>query len=95
MAKPVAIVVFLDDNTHYDIDVAGVQSMFLSEGAAASCGHGPPYQVPGPNSPVHGPFPDHQGPPPIANNSGAGNSGGGVSTMEGSCYYVSGMIICP
>jgi hypothetical protein len=95
MAKATKIVVWFDDDTHYDIDPAGVQSMFLSEGAAAGCGHGPPYQVPGPHSPVHGPFPDH-GPPPVANNSGAGNSGdGGVSTMEGSCYYVNGMIICP
>ena len=97
MAKPTAIVVWFDDNTRYHIDPALIQSLFTSDTAADACGHGGPHQIPAPGGPIRGPFADHQGPPPppIANGSTHDMTADTATAMEGTCYYVNGVIVCP
>jgi hypothetical protein len=96
MAKPTAIVVWFDDNTRFHIDPDAIQSLFINESAAAGCGHPGPHQVPGPAAPVHGPFPDHQGPPPKPERAAANatTESAAASVEGGSCYYVNGVIVC-
>jgi hypothetical protein len=84
MPNPTRIVVWFDDGTWWEIDPGKIKYIFANEGGAASCAHHPPYQTPGPGSPVQGP---HTGPVPPTSTMTAQDSG--------TCYYVNGMIFCP
>ena len=96
MAKLTAIALWFDDGTRYDIDPNGVQSIFTGQGAAGKCGHHGPYETPGPQSPVHGPYPD-KNPPKGGGTNGAPADSGSMSLMNtgGGCYWVNGTIVCP
>ena len=86
MAKPTRIVVWFDDDTWYEIDPGRFASAFMSQAAANMAGHHPPYETPGPNSGIKGPF---HGPVADATASSDANA------LEGSCYWVNGVIVCP
>jgi len=94
MPKPTAIVIWFDDNTCFNIDPSRVNSVFVTESAAMDCGHEPPYEKPGPDSPVKGPI-NNPPPPPSAAKSGGASSDTSMSALEGTCYYINGVIICP
>lgn len=89
MPKPTAIVIWFDDNTRYHIDPSFMKSMFMNAGAAAQCGHPGPFNKPPVPGPVAGPFADSAG-PPRANGATAADT-----TVEGTCYLVNGVIVCP
>lgn len=97
MAKLTWISVWFDDGTRYDIEPDGIRSIFTSQAPGQKCGHHGPYQTPGPNAPVKGPFPDSNPPHPDAGgNAGSGSGGGALAaTAEGSCYYINGVLVCP
>ena len=96
MAKLTWISVWFDDGTRYDVEPAGINSIFTTQGQGAKCGHHGPFQTPGANAPVKGPFPDSNPPHPTP---GGGNAAGGGSMMAmeggGACYYVNGVLFCP
>jgi hypothetical protein len=93
MAKLTALSFWFDDGTRYDIDPGAVRSIFTGQGAAGQCGHHGPYETPGPNSPVKGPFPDHQ--PPHSPAATPGETRTNLAAAGGSCYWVNGVIVCP
>ena len=81
MPKATKIVIHFDDGTSYDIDPASAGSIFTSEAKAKKCNHNPPY-----------------GKPP----KGGGTAGGGTAAdtttaaaLEGTCYFINGVIVCP
>jgi hypothetical protein len=85
MPKATKLVVHFDDGSTYEIPAEGTGSIFLNEVKAKRCGHNPPY-----------------GKPPKTN--GTSDSGTlslmsdetpELQTMEGSCYIINGMVVCP
>lgn len=85
MAKATRIVVWFDDGSWYEINPGGIGCTFMSEAIAASHGHHPPFQVPGPASPIKGPFSG-----PVSTDTVAA-----VDDTAGTCYYVNGVVVCP
>ena len=89
MPKATKIVVHFDDGSMYEVPVDKFGSLFTSEAKAKKCGHNPPY-----------------GKPPKSGSSTDSATVGLMSTsettdstemqaMEGACYWVNGVIICP
>jgi hypothetical protein len=103
MPKPTKLVVYFDDGSTYEIPADGTGSIFIGEEKAKKCGHKPPYKKP-PKPPKSSAATESQ---PLtlmsaANSTTADTTEADTSAddteaqvMEGSCYLVNGVIVCP
>jgi hypothetical protein len=102
MARLIAMSVWFDDGMRYDIDPDAIRSVFMTQGGGAKCGHHGPFQKPGQNTPVKGPFPDSNPPHAQAGGNPSPGNANADATVEamavtdtGKCYYVDGVLVCP
>jgi hypothetical protein len=90
MPTATKIVVHFDDGTTFEIPAAGTVYIFLNEPKARKCGHKPPYKKP--------PKPEDEAVSLLsADSTTTGTSAGATEAqvMEGSCYEINGVIVCP
>ena len=92
MPKATKIVVHFDDGTTYEVAADKFGSLFMSEAKAKKCGHNPPYGKPPKNgsstdSATLGLMSTSESTEPADSTE--------TQVMEGACYMVGGVIICP
>jgi hypothetical protein len=91
MPKATKLVVHFDDGSTYEIPAEGTGSIFLKEEKAKKCGHNPPYKKP----PKKG---DGGATDTAAADATADETAPADTTMmamEGSCYIINGLVVCP
>ena len=94
MPKPTKLVVYFDDGSTYEIPADGTGSIFIGEEKAKKCGHKPPYKKPPKSATTEA--------QPLtlmsATDSTAADTSDGdpeAQVMEGICYIVNGVVVCP
>jgi hypothetical protein len=79
MPKATKFVVHFDDGSTYEIPANGTGSIFVNEEKAKKCGHNPPYKKP----------------PKKNGTTDTSTTEPEMAAMEGACYLVNGVIVCP
>ena len=87
MPKATKVVLHFDDGTTYEIPADGTGSIFLKEEKAKKCGHNPPYKKP--------PKKTDEAAAPDTATTEAESPEPTMMAMEGSCYLINGVVVCP
>jgi hypothetical protein len=89
MPKATKVVVHFDDGSTYEVPADKFGSLFVNEAKAKKCGHKPPWGKP----------PTSSGDSDTATlslmSTGESTEPAADSTMEGSCYLIGGVVVCP
>jgi hypothetical protein len=100
MPKATKIVVHFDDGSTYTIPVNGTGSIFLNEGKAVKCGHKPPYGKPPKNGTAEATGDTAtlslmSTESTTSATSDTTDTSDDAQLMEGSCYVINGVVVCP
>ena len=88
MPKPTKIVIYFDDGSTYETPTDKFGSLFIGQASAEKCKHYPPYGKP------PGQSRDSQSSDTASTDSTTALSAE-AGAMEGSCYLINGVIVCP